>query len=559
MPSDVVRFLLVDDLDENLRALEALLRCDGLEIHLARSGMEALELLLRNDYALALLDVQMPGMDGFELAELMRGTERTRQVPIIFVTAAAADEGRRFRGYEAGAVDYVFKPVDPLVMKSKAKVFFEIGRQHLELARRKDELQTLAGKLGTALDRLQAHSDNSPLAIVEFDPDLRVLGWSKGAERMFGWTSGEMVGHRLTDLGWVPDVCTEDLRSQFFADAQPARGHEDVRCRRKDGASVESEWYASLLRDGAGRPLSLNVQILDVTDRRRAEETQRLLIGELNHRVKNTLATVQAIATQTLRHTRNPDHFADTFSGRIQSLASAHSLLSDSTWQGAGLADLVRDQLRHGTVDPARLSASGPEISLAPQAALRLGLVLHELATNACKYGAFSGPDGRVALTWSVDDGRLVLIWEEAGGPPVRAPSRRGFGSTLIDGSIRSDGGTAAVSYRVEGVVWRIELPLGGTKASEIETRLRADEKLRAVQAKEEPVGEIADKTYLVVEDEALVALELVSILEDAGATAIGPAGTVADALAAIETERFDAPSSTATCTAMPWTRLRRR
>src|SRR5690606_671462 len=127
---------------------------------------------------------------------LMRGTARTRHVPIIFITAAAADEGRRFRGYEAGAVDYIFKPADPLVVRSKAKVFFEIGKQQKELNRQRDELQATSLKLGEALHRLQAHSDNSPLAIVEFDPELRIISWSKGAERMFGWSSKEMVGQR---------------------------------------------------------------------------------------------------------------------------------------------------------------------------------------------------------------------------------------------------------------------------------------------------------------------------------------------------------------------------
>ena len=120
---DPVKFLLVDDLDTNLLALEALLSREGLELLKARSGAEALELLLVHDFSLALLDVQMNGMDGFELAQLMRGTERTRRVPIIFLTAVATDEKRRFRGYETGAVDYILKPVDPQVLRNKAEVF----------------------------------------------------------------------------------------------------------------------------------------------------------------------------------------------------------------------------------------------------------------------------------------------------------------------------------------------------------------------------------------------------------------------------------------------------
>jgi two-component system sensor histidine kinase/response regulator len=129
-----LKCLLVDDLEENLLALSALLRRDDVEILAARSGAEALELLLANDVALALIDVQMPEMDGFELAELMRGSERTRRVPIIFVTAASREPSRAFKGYNAGAVDFLFKPIDPLVLESKAAVFFELHRHRLALA-----------------------------------------------------------------------------------------------------------------------------------------------------------------------------------------------------------------------------------------------------------------------------------------------------------------------------------------------------------------------------------------------------------------------------------------
>lgn len=141
MTPSTIKFLLVDDLDSNLMALEALLRRDGLELLKAHSGPEALELLLVHDIALALLDVQMAGMDGFELAELMRGTERTRRVPIIFLTAGAIDPQRRFRGYDAGAVDFIFKPIEPHILQSKAEIFFELALQRDALRRSAEEAQ----------------------------------------------------------------------------------------------------------------------------------------------------------------------------------------------------------------------------------------------------------------------------------------------------------------------------------------------------------------------------------------------------------------------------------
>ena len=147
-PRRPVKFLLVDDLDENLLVLEALLRRDGLELLKARSGREALELMLEHEFALALIDVQMPEMDGFELAELMRGTERTRHVPIIFVTAGMQERHRVFKGYDAGAVDFLFKPLEPQILRHKTETFFQLHRQRQDLAetlRLNEELMAVVG------------------------------------------------------------------------------------------------------------------------------------------------------------------------------------------------------------------------------------------------------------------------------------------------------------------------------------------------------------------------------------------------------------------------------
>ena len=165
-----IYFLLVDDLAENLLALEALLRRDGLAFLKARSGEEALELLLVHDVALALLDVQMPGMDGFELAEFMRSNDRTRHVPIMFLTAGSADMQRRFHGYEKGAVDFLQKPLEPDVLRSKANVFFELNEQRRQLLTQRDDLEHLTAALRTANRRkneflaMLGHELRNPLA-----------------------------------------------------------------------------------------------------------------------------------------------------------------------------------------------------------------------------------------------------------------------------------------------------------------------------------------------------------------------------------------------------------
>jgi two-component system, sensor histidine kinase and response regulator len=161
-PSDVVHCLVVDDVEENLIALTALLRADNVEIHTARSGAEALDLLLRHDMALALLDVQMPEMDGFQLAEIMRGAERTRHVPIIFVTAGMRDQVRMFRGYESGAVDFLYKPIDPHMLRGKADIFFQLHRQKQQLARELHE-RTETLRLNEMFIAVLGHDLRNPL------------------------------------------------------------------------------------------------------------------------------------------------------------------------------------------------------------------------------------------------------------------------------------------------------------------------------------------------------------------------------------------------------------
>jgi signal transduction histidine kinase len=177
--TEPVKFLLVDDLDENLLALEALLQRDGLVCLKAHSGEEALEILLVYTVALALLDVQMPGMDGFQLAEFMRGSERARHIPIIFVTAGSADNRRRFRGYEAGAVDFIQKPIEPDVLRSKASVFFDLYQQRQEIQAQRDELSAYAEELRTVDRRktefiaMLAHELRNP--IMAFSGGARLL------------------------------------------------------------------------------------------------------------------------------------------------------------------------------------------------------------------------------------------------------------------------------------------------------------------------------------------------------------------------------------------------
>ena len=547
MPTDPVRFLLVDDLEGNLTALEGLLRRDGLDLHKARSGAEALELMLSNDYALALLDVQMPDMDGYELAELMRGSERTRKIPIIFVTAAAVEEHRRFRGYEAGAVDYITKPIDPLILRSKAQVFFELGQKAQELVRQRDEMKLVSQSLATTLARLRAHVDNSPLAVVEVDRDLTIVHWSQGAERMFGRSADEMEGHVALNTGWLEISQSEPLRTwlETMADDETQRSTFSLVASHADGTRVSCECYGSIIPAGSGSPRTLNLQILDVSERVRAEKTRSMLIGELNHRVKNTLANVQAIARQTLRSVVAPQRFVETFTGRLHAFARAHSILCVETWSGADLGDLVGEQMRLAALSRDRVHVSGAPIRLPPGHTLRMALILHELTTNSIKYGALSNSTGRIDLTWEMEESKLKIRWAERGGPKVARPMRLGFGSTLINANAGTEGGKATADWRPEGVVWAIAIPLP-SDSGPIESNPIVPETATGASNVFTPdrnagsLSALEDKRVLVVEDELMVAMEVVSELEDAKAEVLAVANTVAQALQHIRDAEID-------------------
>jgi PAS domain S-box-containing protein len=318
---------------------------------------------------------------------------------------------------------------------------------------------------------------------------------------------------------------------------------------------VSGEWRWTAVRavprlDASGTVREWVGMNTDISTRKAAEQTQQLLLGELNHRVKNTLANVQAIAQHTLRHAKSPTDFAYSFGGRVQALARVHTQLTDATWQGADLQALITDQVLQVSAGTQQLTMQGPNLMLAPQAALHFALVLHELGTNSRKYGALSKAGGRVAVTWAVKSDRLELQWRERGGPPVKVPSQLGFGTVLIQNTAQSLGGKAQMVCNAQGFGWEIDVPLkslrepGSGQAGV--TAERGPDAERAVAPSEPVTGEARPqgfdgKRILVVEDEVLVAMVVVDMLEELGVQPIGPAQNVQQALEAIAGEALDA------------------
>jgi two-component system CheB/CheR fusion protein len=205
------------------------------------------------------------------------------------------------------------------------------------------------------------------------------------------------------------------------------------------------------------------VTFVDVSDRKAWDERQKLLLGELSHRIKNTLAVVQSIAHQTQRYSGSSEDFIARFDGRLRALGTAHTLLVESDWHGADLGALAREQLAaYASDNPDRIRIEGERVTLPADLATPFGLVLHELATNAAKHGALSRPGGGVNLRWSVETRNnqptLTVLWTERGGPAVRRPNKSGFGGILIEKSLPN--ATVRREFRSDGMACAIEIPL---------------------------------------------------------------------------------------------------
>jgi two-component system, chemotaxis family, CheB/CheR fusion protein len=296
-----------------------------------------------------------------------------------------------------------------------------------------------------------------PIFIWDFDGGIEF--WNRGSEELYGYSSDEALGQRKDLLlnTQVPGSSFAELRTKLLADGS-YKG--EVRHRTKDGRELTVETRISLQNLG-GRRVALE-STRDVTERKQWERRQQLLLGELAHRVRNTLAVVQAIAHQSMRTSQSSEEFVERFDGRLSALASSHTLLVNSEWEGADLATLTLSQLEPYTSDnPNRVRIDGEPVTLPADLATPFGLILHELATNAAKHGALARPRGSVTIEWTVtrnDPRVLKVVWREQGGPTVQQPVTRGFGSALIESGISS--ATVKREFKRTGLICTIELPL---------------------------------------------------------------------------------------------------
>ena len=545
VPSDKVNILLVDDQPSKLLTYEVILRELGDNLIMAASGKEALEQLLKNEIAVVLMDVCMPELDGFQLASMIREHPRFQKIAMIFISAIHLAEMDHLRGYEMGAVDYVPVPVVPEVLRAKVRVFADLYRKGRQLERLNAELEHRVAErtfeLEASTRRLLESEQRRSLALAagsmgSWDWNLLTgkLMWDDGQHAIHGVVPGRFA---VTPENLKVLVVPEDwqrLQSSMqilLEEGKPQRAEFRVRRPNGDVRWCTSTAAASL--DSSGKVVRISGVTMDITQRKEAEERQALLAREVDHRAKNAMAIVQSIVRLTKAATI--DDYVSTIEGRIKALSRAHVLLSDSRWQGADLDTLVKEELapyRSNRAD--RLDIFGPKVLLEPTTAQTLALALHELATNAAKYGALSSASGKLAVGWDLQADVLTIDWRETAGPTARTPSTTGFGTQIITGSIeRQLGGKATFEWLPAGLRCTLAVPRGDRAA------LSEPIKEEGRTANESRQGEAAARV-LVVEDEALVALVLADQLSDMGLCVIGPCSNVTEAKTAVAESDFE-------------------
>lgn len=408
--TEKVNILLVDDQPGKLMSYELILQELGQNLLKASSAKEALELLLKNDVAVILVDVVMPDLDGFELAQMIREHPRFKDTAIIFISAINVTELDSLKGYELGGVDYVPVPVVPGVLRAKVRVFVDLYVKTRELARMNDELE-------------------------------------------------RRVAERTAQL-----------------EAATAR--------------------------------------------------QELLAREVDHRARNALAVIQSIVT--LSAAESGGGFVDAIKGRIRAMATAHNLLSESRWSGADLLTLISEEL--APFDNGRVRIDGFPVSIVPSVAQNLALALHELVTNAAKYGALSSPNGRLSVSWRFVGEDLRLDWREECPAPISAPAKTGFGSKVIEASVKAQlGGALETNWRSRGLECTLHLP-----GRHFRARARADAAAAKPDAARIDRARVRNRRILIVEDEPLIAMMTSKLIGELGGEVLGPFAAPREAAAAL-------------------------
>jgi PAS domain S-box-containing protein len=552
-----VNVLMVDDQPAKLLSYEVILQGLGANLIKAASARQALERLLKHDVAVVLIDVSMPELDGFELAKMLREHPRYEKTAIIFVSAIHLSDVDHIRGYETGAVDYVPVPVIPEILRAKVRIFVDLYRKTRQLeslndelerrvVERTSELEASTMRLRESEERLRLASEAAGFGTYDYKVPAGEVYWSSSLRRIAG-----VEGEKVLTLQEVLGIVHPDDRDMLARHLDSYRSEADrrtleFRIVRPDGGV---RW---LLDQGQAMPDKRNASngwrvigtALDITERKQAEERQRLLMAELDHRVKNTLSNVSAVAHLSSHRAASVGSFVQALDGRIQAMSQAHALLARGAWAGTDLRELVTEVLTPFlTRAKDNIHVDGEAAWVWPELTQSLALTLHELATNALKHGALSTPTGRVLISWTIDRGsapRLQLAWREEAGPPVTQPTSQGFGLTVLKAAASDVGALAECRFERGGFEYSLKGPFVMPQSARPQTPRRAHGPTHATSPGNGEHARASRSRILVIEDEALVALQLQADLESVGHTVIGPARSLQAGLSLVKDATID-------------------
>ncbi|WP_075217899.1 HWE histidine kinase domain-containing protein [Mongoliimonas terrestris] len=436
--------LNVDDTETNRYAKARVLRHAGFTVLDAASGSEALALVASRRPDLVLLDVNLPDMTGLVVCERIK--ETWPDILVLQTSALYVSAGHRVRGLEGGADAYLSQPVEPdeLIATVRALLRMRQAEERLRASEARMRFAQEVGGVGTW----------------EWDPETDTHTWSESNYRLVGVPLDTPLDAAVANSTVHPDDRDRVERTARESVAAGTPFTMEYRVIHADGSQRWLLARADILdqRPGGGRLVGINI---DLTRQKQAAIRQKVLIQELHHRVKNTLTIVQAIARQTLRGPGMDTVALAAFESRLANLANTHDLLMRDDLIGGTLQAIVTEAVApYAGGNRARFTFSGPSVDIAPRVAVPIAMALHELATNAAKYGALSNESGSVAVAWAVlPHDRLSLSWTESGGPAVTPPTRQGFGSRLIERVLAHElEGSARLDYRPDGIVCQFDV-----------------------------------------------------------------------------------------------------
>jgi PAS domain S-box-containing protein len=453
-----LKILVIDDSPEDRKMVRLALETGNFVLHEAENGRSGVAKARIVEPDCILLDYRLSDLDGLQVLNELRAPDGDIPFAIVMLTDASEDLAVA-KLLKNGALDYL----DKHQLNDSLRHAIRDSLENFRLMAAQRKLQSRNAQLAAIVT-------SSCDAIVSVGLDLTVLTWNPGAAALFGYSEDEAKGRTLDEL-IVPSEYRESLPEHYRAIVSERKAIvvEALR-RRKDGGLIPVEINAAPIQDEDDRTVAISVVFRDIGQSKRGEEKFALLMHEVEHRSKNVLATVQAIAKLTKAGSR--DEFVELFVERLMALAANHSLLIANQWRGARIAEVVRAQLAHfGERDAGQLTIEGRDCILSSNSAQALGMTLHELATNAAKYGALSNDAGRVSLSWRLAgegaDQSFAMSWMETGGPPVVPPARSGFGSLVIGRMIEAaTRGKVKLEYAPTGFIWRIECPADSILAS---------------------------------------------------------------------------------------------